>query len=111
MISRVIQGRGNTGIYKITNLNNGKIYIGQTKQAFKSRWLTHLKRGLKAEQGNENKLYKAMWTEGVENFSWEIVAECDVTELNEKEKEYISFFESDVWGYNSNKGISDKTKK
>lgn len=52
-----------------------------------------------------------MWTEGVENFSWEIVAECDVTELNEKEKEYISFFESDVWGYNSNKGISDKTKK
>lgn len=111
MIGRVIQGRGNTGIYKITNLKNGKVYIGQTKQTFKNRWLTHLKRGLKAESGGGSKLYEAMWEEGIENFSWEIISECDVTELNEKEKEYISFFEADTWGYNSNKGISEKPKK
>lgn len=51
MVGRVVTGRGNTGIYKITNLENGKVYIGQTKQAFKERWRTHLKRGVKAEPG------------------------------------------------------------
>jgi hypothetical protein len=51
MVGRVVTGRGNTGIYKITNIENGKVYIGQTKQAFKERWRTHLKRGVKAEPG------------------------------------------------------------
>ena len=105
MVGRVVTGRGNTGIYKITNLENGKVYIGQTKQAFKERWRTHLKRGVKAEPGTQNKLYAAMWQEGAENFTFEVLAECDTTELNKKEKEYISFFHANTWGYNSNSGI------
>ena len=105
MVGRVVTGRGNTGIYKITNLENGKVYIGQTKQAFKERWRTHLKRGVKAEPGTQNKLYAAMWQEGAENFTFEVLAECDTTELNKKEKEYISFFHANTWGYNSNSGV------
>ena len=106
MIGRVVTGRGNTGIYKITNLENGKVYIGQTKQAFKERWRTHLKRGVKAEPGTSNKLYNAMWEEGAENFTFEVLAECDTDELNGKEKEYISFYHANTWGYNSTVGNS-----
>lgn len=106
MIGRVVTGRGNTGIYKITNLENGKVYIGQTKQAFKERWRTHLKRGVKAEPGTSNKLYNAMWEEGAENFTFEVLAECDTDELNKKEKEYISFYHANTWGYNSTAGNS-----
>lgn len=105
MVGRVVTGRGDTGIYKITNIENGKVYIGQTKQAFKERWRTHLKRGVKAEPGTQNKLYAAMWQEGAENFTFEVLAECDTTELNKKEKEYISFFHANTWGYNSNSGV------
>lgn len=106
MVGRVVTGRGNTGIYKITNLENGKVYIGQTKQAFKERWRTHLKRGVKAEPGTSNKLYNAMWEEGAENFTFEVLAECDTDELNGKEKEYISFYHANTWGYNSTAGNS-----
>lgn len=104
MVNRVVKGRGNIGIYKITNIKNGKTYIGQTRQAFKERWRTHLKRGVKAEAGTLNKLYDAMWKEGVENFTFEVLAECDIADLNRKEKEYIAFYQSNNWGYNSTAG-------
>ena len=104
MTGRVVTGRGSIGIYKITNLENGRVYIGQTRQAFKERWRTHVKRGVKAEIGTANKLYAAMWEDGVENFTFEVLSECSVEELNSKEKEYIAFYHADTWGYNSNGG-------
>lgn len=105
MIGRVVRGRGSIGIYKITNLEDGRIYIGQTKQTFKDRWRSHLKRGVKAETGTSNKLYNAMWENGAENFTFEVLSECDTSELNQKEKEFIEFYHADTWGYNSNKGV------
>jgi len=52
MVGRVVSSEAAAcGIYKITNLENGRCYIGQTRQAFKERWRTHLKRGVKAEPG------------------------------------------------------------
>ncbi len=104
MVGRVVTGRGDTGIYKITNINDGRVYIGQTRQAFKERWRTHVKRGLRAEPTTNNKLYAAMWGEGVENFTFEVLSECNVTDLNAKEKEYISLYHGDTWGYNSTGG-------
>lgn len=110
MVGRVVKNDAGSsagvGIYKITNLVNGRVYIGQTRQAFKERWRTHVKRGVKAEPGTTNKLYNAMWEEGVENFSFEVLAQCSAAELNEKEKEYIALFHADTWGYNSTSGGS-----
>lgn len=106
MIGRVVTGRGSCGIYKITSLENGRCYIGQTRQTFKERWRTHLKRGVKAEVGTQNKLYNALWEEGVENYTFEILAECEPEELNAKEKEYIALYHADTWGYNSTGGNS-----
>ena len=44
--------------------------------------------------------------DGLESFSFELLEECSRDELNEKEKYYISLYQSDKYGYNSNSGIS-----
>lgn len=105
MVGRVVSSEAAAcGIYKITNLENGRCYIGQTKQAFKERWRTHLKRGVKAEPGTQNKLYAAMWEDGAENFTFEVLATCTPEELNEKERDYIALYHADTWGYNGTGG-------
>lgn len=103
LIGRVA-GEKKCGIYKITNITNQKSYIGQTRQSFKERWRTHVKRGLKAEPTTNNKLYSSMWIDGVENFTFEILCECPAEKLNEYEKNYIQFYETMEWGYNSTGG-------
>ena len=107
MVGRVVSNEAAAcGIYKITNLENGRCYVGQTKQAFKERWRTHLKRGVKAEPGTQNKLYAAMWEDGAENFTFEVLATCTADELNEKERDYIALYHADTWGYNGTGGNS-----
>lgn len=101
LMGRIIGEDTSVGIYKITNMENGKCYIGQTKQEFKTRFLQHVKRGLKVEPSTKNKLYAAMWEDGVENFTFEILAHCEAEDLNTKEKEFISFYKANEWGYNT----------
>ena len=90
------------GIYKITNISNQKIYIGRTTK-YIDRWRTHAKRGCNIDRIN-GQLYDAMFEEGLENFTWEIVEVCPKEEQSEKEKYWISFYKSDEYGYNGNKG-------
>lgn len=107
MIGRVVpEDQSACGIYKITNIENGRVYIGQTRQAFKERWRTHVKRGVRAETGTMNKLYQAMWDEGVENFTFEVLQTCKPEELNTLEKDFISLYQAAEWGYNSTGGNS-----
>jgi hypothetical protein len=45
---------------------------------------------------------------GLENFTFEVVEECDSTDLDEKEAYFISLYQADVFGFNStigNKGV------
>lgn len=72
LIGRVIGSGVHTGIYKITNLQNGKCYVGQAA-SLSDRWKQHIKRGIGAETPTRNKLYPAMMAIGVENFSFEVV--------------------------------------
>ena len=48
LIGRVFGARKPMGIYKITNLENGKCYIGQAVNV-PERWRQHIKRGVGAE--------------------------------------------------------------
>ncbi len=99
-------------IYKITNLINKKIYIGQTKQSARLRWNVHKTCGLSAI-GCAIKKY------GVDNFIFEIVDSAkDFEELNKKEIDWIAKENCIApFGYNLesgglNKGIiSHQTKK
>ena len=99
MLNRVIGKEQKTGIYKITNVNDGMVYVGQAV-SIKDRWLTHIKRGIAAENGGRVKLYPAMYEQGVENFTFEILEECLPEELNDKEKYWIDFYNGVEYGYN-----------
>lgn len=90
------------GIYKITNINNEKIYIGRAVN-FKERWRTHAKRGCGIDP-IKSLLYDAMMEEGLENFTWEVVEICSKEEQPAREKYWINFYHSDSYGYNQNKG-------
>ena len=98
LIGRVIGNETVTGIYKITNLNNQKCYVGQAVD-ISSRWKQHIKRGLGAETPTRNKLYPAMMDEGVENFSFEIIEKCPREKLDEREDFWQEYFKAKEFGY------------
>ena len=97
-------------IYKITNLVNGKSYIGQTIRTIEERWKQHVK------DSNSNKddfyLHRAIRKYGKENF---VIEEIFSTvkesifelkeELNDHEKYYIKLFNTyNPDGYNMTLG-------
>lgn len=90
-------------IYKITNSINGKVYIGQTAVSVKRRWNRHK---FEATNGNsEMPIHIAMRKYGVHNFYYEIVEECQNSELDSREEYWIlqenSFYDG---GYNATLG-------
>ena len=103
LTGRIIGSKVICGIYKITNLENQKVYIGQSVD-IKSRLRSHIKRGLGAETPTRNKLYSVMKEVGVENFSYEIIEECPREQLNDRECYWISYFQSQDYGYNETRG-------
>ena len=72
------------GIYKITNKINQKIYIGQSVNISK-RWTAHRNGAFNPNNGQYNTpLYKAIRKYGIENFTFEILEECAINELDIK---------------------------
>lgn len=101
MCGRVLGDMANKGgIYKITHVESQKCYIGQTVN-FKNRFRQHCKRGVRADSITNNRLYDAMWEEGLENFTFQVVEVCDKDKLTEREKFHIESFNAKDWGYNS----------
>lgn len=91
-------------IYKITNLINNKIYIGQTIHSINQRWNNHLSN---ARKGSKLHLYEAIRKYGSHNFTIECIDMADTIEdLNKKEKYWIEFFKSldPSVGYNNIEG-------
>lgn len=83
-----------TGIYKIENLLNHKIYIGQSIHIEK-RWQQH------CQLSADSVIAKAIQKYGKQNFSFQILEECDQEQLDEKELYYIKKYNSIVPnGYN-----------
>lgn len=92
------------GIYKITNLINNKVYIGQSTD-IKRRWKDHRKEAFwKNSSEYEYPLYRAIRKYGLKNFSFETIEECSKSELNTKEKFYIAQYDSYNTGYNQTEG-------
>lgn len=82
------------GIYKIENLLNGKVYIGQSIHIEK-RWQQHCQNSSKSLIG------KAIHKYGKENFSFQILEECEESILTNREEYFIKTFNSLVpYGYN-----------
>ena len=91
------------GIYKITNQITKECYIGQSIDVAK-RFKDHAKCGLDIDRPQGNRLYQSMLEYNLWNFSFELLEECPKEQLNEKEKFYISLYDSCNYGYNSTTG-------
>lgn len=104
LLNRLLKSSEKTGIYKITDLDTGMCYIGQSVD-LPTRIKTHIKAGLGINSSN-NRLYSAMKQKSPENFSYEIIELCKRAQLNEKEKYWIDFYESNKYGLNTLKGVN-----
>jgi group I intron endonuclease len=106
-------------IYKITNILNNKLYIGQTVKS-KKRWSQHKAYAKNPEQTKQY-IHRAMNKHGIENFTFEII-DCAVDQSQADCIEYCLITEYDsrnkekgynLWpGGNSRKGFhhSEETK-
>lgn len=93
------------GIYKIENLINHKKYIGKANNINK-RFGEHKR--LAFYQSNPSygyPLYKAIRKYGLNNFDFSVIEECEESELDEKEKNWIEFYNTYKGeGYNQTPG-------
>lgn len=102
------------GIYKVTNIINGKVYIGRSVD-IGTRWKRHIWDSNNPSSKEYNSLFhKDLREFGKDKFDFEILEECEEELLNEKEKYWINYFGStdNNYGYNSMEGgsyISQKT--
>lgn len=85
-----------TGIYKLIFNNTDKVYIGQSINIEK-RYQDHLSSFKR--NTSPNCIQQAYIQFGVPIL--EIIEECDIKELNTKENEYISKYNSFINGFNS----------
>jgi len=82
------------GIYKITNPTN-KIYIGQSIDI--DRRFNEYKKMLCSQS---KKLYNSLFKYGIENHKFEIIEECSIEQLNDREEYYILLHNSHISGLN-----------
>lgn len=76
-------------IYKITNIANGLIYIGQTTFGIKTRLQNHFYESFKGSKYHKQmKLHLAMATYGKENFKIELIEEVFSKEEAEDREQY-----------------------
>lgn len=90
-------------IYTITNLANGKKYVGQSKHVHR-RWVEHRYK-LNANRHDNVKLQRAWNKYGRDNFHFEIIANASSqNELNILEKKFVQQLDSCTAGYNITEG-------
>ena len=91
------------GIYKITNLDSGKCYIGKSTNV-KKRITDHFKSSIGIKTIADQAVHHEIWKTGFWNWTIEIIIYCEKEQLNELEKYYIDFFKSQEFGFNKNVG-------
>lgn len=105
------------GIYKIENLVNGKIYIGQSTN-IEDRFAHH--RSKQRHGSHENDHLQYSWDKyGEENFEFKILVACSEDDLDNLESKYIKIYDSmnRAKGYNlesggnRNKHMSEESRK
>ena len=93
------------GVYKITNMSNGKFYVGSSKD-IKSRWSQHKKKLNEGTHGNSH-LQRAWKLYGGQNFIFEVIEECLPEMQFEREQYYLNTLNPfDDNGYNIVRQIS-----
>lgn len=87
------------GIYKITNKINGKIYIGQSNDIYR-RFYEHQTKGASSRIPIDVAIQKY----GKDKFLYEVLEECPISELNQRETFWIKKLNTVKDGYNCSEG-------
>ena len=64
MVKRVLQGESPSGIYKITRLKTGEVYIGKSTDV-RSRWIQHTKSCYNCGTISHSTLHSTMRKDGI----------------------------------------------
>lgn len=92
-------------IYKITNIQNNKVYIGQTIRPVKNRFNRHINDAL--NHIIDTHFARAIRKYGKDSFQIEVIDEAETQEeLNQKERYWIQYYNSVKEGYNETDAIS-----
>jgi group I intron endonuclease len=103
MVKRVLKGVAPSGIYKITRLKTGEIYIGKSTDV-KKRWTEHCKTAYGVGTIARSVLHTTIRKDGIENFTFELLEEVPKDKLTEREKYWIAFYDSKNYGLNERNG-------
>lgn len=76
------------GIYKITSITSGKIYIGCASNV-RTRINGHLY-NLRKDKHNNSYLQRAWTKYGEENFIFEMIEKCDISDLHAREHYWVN---------------------
>lgn len=92
-------------IYKITNIQNNKVYIGQTIRPIQNRFHRHINDAL--NNILDTHFARAIRKYGKDNFIIEQIDQAQTQdELNKKEQYWIQYYNSVQNGYNETDAIS-----
>lgn len=89
-------------IYKFTNISNGKVYIGQTKNSLHKRLISHLSQARMTTRTKKNHLQYAIQKYGIHGFDIDVVEKCSEDQLNSREIYWIDYYQS----HNPQKGYN-----
>jgi len=115
-------------IYKITNISNGKIYVGQAVShilnhkryrpyGHEGRFRCHISEAFSQKKNQSHYLNNSIRKYGVHDFIVELIEYCEIADANDREIHYIKTFDSLFPnGYNLKNGGSvfthtDESKK
>ena len=90
-------------IYVITNKINNKQYVGKTTDTIEHRWKRHLIDSRK-RTCEKRPLYNAINKYGFENFTINVLEECSIDDLSDKEQYWINKLNTYRNGYNATLG-------
>jgi len=96
-------------IYKIENLVNGKVYIGQTAREYSTRMYEHEYK--LRNNAHYNIALQNAWNKyGKNNFTFEIIVRCSINKIDELEQKHIKYYVVQRKAYNISPG-GNKIKK
>lgn len=91
MEKRVLADKKPSGIYIITYIPTGEIYIGRSTD-IATRWVNHVKTACGLQGAAHSTLHTKMAEKGLWNFTFQILEEVEKDKLGEREKYWIDVY-------------------
>lgn len=103
MCKRVLGNEDPSGIYRITNIETQESYIGKSTTVA-TRWTNHIKSACGLSGVADSQFQRALRKYGIDKWTFELLEKCPKEKLTEREKYYISFYDTITYGYNQRLG-------